>query len=117
MARKTIRVGLVGVGATAQINHIPALRKTEGIELVALSDPDRDKTGRVAQKFQVPKTYQNFEQLLEDDAIDAVDICTPNYLHAPMAIFDQNPGSSGAVISLPPARAVTRRSRLPTPSS
>lgn len=86
MARKTIRVGLVGVGATAQINHIPALRKTEGIELIALSDPDRDKSGRVAQKFQVPKTYVSFEELLEDDAIDAVDICTPNYLHAPMAI-------------------------------
>ena len=86
MARKTLRVALVGVGAAAQIAHIPALRKTEGTELAALCDRDPEKAARVAQKFQVPKVHARFDDLLADEEIDAIDICTPNYLHAPMAI-------------------------------
>ncbi|HET7225136.1 MAG TPA: Gfo/Idh/MocA family oxidoreductase [Candidatus Eisenbacteria bacterium] len=86
MARKTLRIGLVGVGAAAQINHIPALKHTEDVEIVALCDRDPEKTARVAQKFGVPKVYGRFEELLSDDDVDAVDICTPNFLHSPMAI-------------------------------
>jgi predicted dehydrogenase len=86
VARKTLRIGLIGVGAAAQINHIPALRRIEGFELVALADRDAEKVSRVAQKFQVAKAYTRLEELLSDESIDVVDICTPNYLHAPMAV-------------------------------
>jgi predicted dehydrogenase len=85
VARKILRIGLVGVGAAAQVNHIPALKKTEDVELVALCDRDDEKTSRVAQKFGIPRTYNRLEEILSDDEIDAIDICTPNYLHAPMA--------------------------------
>ncbi|HTR96700.1 MAG TPA: Gfo/Idh/MocA family oxidoreductase [Candidatus Acidoferrales bacterium] len=86
MARKTLKIGLIGVGAAAQVNHIPALRKVEGLELVALCDRDPEKAQRVAQKFGVPKAFARIEDLLELDGLDAVDVCTPNYLHAPMAL-------------------------------
>ncbi|OGF15296.1 MAG: hypothetical protein A2W00_06850 [Candidatus Eisenbacteria bacterium RBG_16_71_46] len=85
MAKRTIRVGLVGVGAAAQVNHIPALKKTEGLELVALSDRDPDKASRVAQKFQIPGVHSRVDDMFADDEIDVIDICTPNFLHAPMA--------------------------------
>jgi predicted dehydrogenase len=85
VARKMLRIGLVGVGAAAQINHIPALKRTEDVEIVALCDRDPEKTQRVAQKFGIPRVYGRFEELLSDDDVDAVDICTPNFLHAPMA--------------------------------
>jgi predicted dehydrogenase len=85
LAKKTLRIGLVGVGAAAQINHLPALKKMEGIEIAALCDRDPEKAARVAQKFGVPTYYTRFEELLGDDSIDAVDLTTPNYLHAPMA--------------------------------
>ena len=86
MARKMLRIGLVGVGAAAQINHIPALKKIEDLELVALCDRDPEKVARVAQKFQIPRSYTRLEELLSDEAVQAIDICTPNYLHAPMAM-------------------------------
>ncbi len=85
MARKSLRIGLVGVGAAAQINHIPALKRTEDVEIVALCDRDPEKTARVAQKFGIPRCYGRIEELLSDDEVDAVDLCTPNFLHAPMA--------------------------------
>ncbi len=65
MAKKTLKIGLVGVGAAAQVNHIPALMKVEDLELVALCDRDPEKAQRVAQKFGIPKA---------------------NYLHSPMAV-------------------------------
>jgi predicted dehydrogenase len=86
VARKILRIGLVGVGAAAQVNHIPALRKVEDLELVALCDRDPEKVARVAQKFQVPRSYTRFEEMLSDDEVDAIDICTPNFQHAPMAM-------------------------------
>lgn len=86
MARKNIRIGLIGVGAAAQINHIPALKKTEGLELTALCDRDPEKAARVAQKFGIERAFDRLDDLLELDDIDAVDVCSPNYLHAPMAI-------------------------------
>ncbi len=85
MARKTLRIGLVGVGGAAQINHIPAWKKIEGVELVALCDRDPEKAARVAQKFQVPRVHARVDDLLADEDIDAIDVCTPNYLHAPIA--------------------------------
>jgi predicted dehydrogenase len=85
VARKTLRIGLVGVGAAAQISHIPTLMRTEGLELVALCDRDPEKAHRVAQKFQIPFASSRLDDLLEDETLDAIDICTPNFLHAPMA--------------------------------
>ena len=84
MARKVLRIGLVGVGAAAQINHIPAWKRIEGVELVALCDRDPEKAARVAQKFQIPRVHNRVDDLLTDPEIDAIDICTPNYLHAPI---------------------------------
>ncbi|MFN8588081.1 MAG: Gfo/Idh/MocA family oxidoreductase [Candidatus Eisenbacteria bacterium] len=86
MAKKTFKVALIGVGAAAQVNHIPALKKTEGLELVALCDKDPEKASRVAQKFGIPRAVSRMDEILADDEIAAVDITTPNYLHAPMAI-------------------------------
>jgi len=85
VARKTLRVGLVGLGAAAQISHIPALKRIEDLELAVICDRDPEKGARVAQKFQVAKSCSRFEELLGED-LDVVDICTPNYLHAPMAV-------------------------------
>jgi predicted dehydrogenase len=85
VARKTLRIGLVGVGAAAQVSHIPVLKRMEDVELVALCDRDGEKAARVASKFQVPTSTSRLDDLLADEDIDAIDICTPNFLHAPMA--------------------------------
>jgi predicted dehydrogenase len=86
VAKKTLKIGLVGVGAAAQVNHIPTLKRLEGAELVVLCDRDPEKAARVAQKFGVPRTVGRFDDLLVDEELDAIDICTPNYLHRPMAV-------------------------------
>ncbi len=111
MARKTLRIGLVGVGAAAQINHIPALKKTEDVELAWLCDRDPEKVQRVAQKFGIPNQSNRLDDLLADDALDAIDICTPNFLHAPMTLAALEAGKH-VLCERPLARSSTEAAQM-----
>ncbi len=47
---------------------------------------DDDRVCLVAAEYGVPQTYREYEQLLAAPEIDAVSVCLPNALHAPVAI-------------------------------
>jgi predicted dehydrogenase len=82
-SRDTVRLGLVGAGAIAQLAHLPVLSKIKGAELVALCDNDGPKASAIAERLQIPGVFTDFEDLLELDQVDAVVIATPNHLHEP----------------------------------
>jgi predicted dehydrogenase len=86
MANKKVRIGLVGAGHVAQIAHIPAYKKNLDVELVAVVDDDPIKAQRICEQFGFNEWYEDITEMLKKSDVDAVDICTPNYLHAPMAI-------------------------------
>jgi len=81
--KEPVRIGVVGAGAIAQLAHLPVLAKMRGTQLVALCDNDRPKARALADRFGVPDVYTDIEDLLEQDALDAVVIATPNHLHEP----------------------------------
>jgi predicted dehydrogenase len=83
---RPVRVGIVGAGAAAQLSHIPAYGRLSNARLVAVCDSDGGKARRVARHFAVPMAIEDYRELLNLEDIDAVDICAPNYLHAPVAI-------------------------------
>jgi len=85
----TVRLGIVGLGWWACEVHIPNLRKVEGAEIRALCsrNPGNIARGRKALGAAAePLAFSDYDELLASDAVDAVVICTPNYLHAPMAL-------------------------------
>ena len=82
-AKDTVRLGLVGVGAIAQLAHLPVLSKLKGAELVALCDNDGPKASAIAERLKIPDVFTDIEDLLELDQVDAVVIATPNHLHEP----------------------------------
>jgi predicted dehydrogenase len=92
MPRKKIRVAVIGAGAVAQINHIPAYGRLETAEVVAVCDTDVEKAKRVAARFGVPTATADHNELFARDDIDAVDVCVPNHLHAPISIAALNAG-------------------------
>jgi predicted dehydrogenase len=81
--KPTVRIGVVGAGAIAQIAHLPALARLRGAELVALCDNDGPKARALAERFNVADVFTDIEDLLEFDELDAVIISTPNHLHEP----------------------------------
>jgi predicted dehydrogenase len=81
--KETVRIGVVGAGAIAQLAHLPVLAKMRGAQLVAVCDNDRPKARALADRFDVPDVFTDIEDLLELDELDAVVVATPNHLHEP----------------------------------
>ena len=86
MANKKVRVAVVGAGHVAQIAHIPAYKQNRDVELVAVVDDDPVRARRIKESFGFDEWYEDISEMLKQSDVDAVDVCTPNYLHAPMSI-------------------------------
>lgn len=80
-----IKVAVIGCGAIAQRRHVPEYANNEQVELVAFADPKIERAQEMADTHG-GKAYASYEEILANEKIDAVSICTPNYLHAPMTI-------------------------------
>ncbi|MBI4421600.1 MAG: Gfo/Idh/MocA family oxidoreductase [Gemmatimonadetes bacterium] len=78
---RTLRVGVVGAGAIAQVAHLPVLAKLKGVEVAAVCDNDLPKAQALARRFAVRDAFDDIEDLLGYAKPDAVVICTPNHLH------------------------------------
>lgn len=79
-----VRIGLVGAGRIADLECLGYLDHPHA-EIVAVCDTDKAAAERRAQEWRA-RSYTDFDQFLEDNEIDAVDILTPHHLHAPQAI-------------------------------
>lgn len=81
-----LRIAVIGCGAICD-NHITAILN-KGYLICALCDIDPQKAEAKIQKHQLKNAtvYTDYNELLEAEAPDAVHICTPHFLHAPMAI-------------------------------
>lgn len=86
-----LRVGVIGCGSIAQHRHLPEYKANKNVELVAVCDIHEGRAEEVAEKYGV-KAYTNYEELLKSGLVDAVSVCTPNYLHAPISIAALNAG-------------------------
>lgn len=82
---KTLKVGVIGCGSIAQHRHLPEYAFNQHVELVAVCDSDKERATTVAEKYGV-KAYTSYEELLQSGEVEAVSVCTPNYLHAPISI-------------------------------
>jgi predicted dehydrogenase len=79
-----IPVGVIGTGFIGPA-HIEALRRLPGVEVVALADVDDATAKAKADGLGVAQSYGDYRRLLARDDVQAVHICTPNYLHFEMA--------------------------------
>lgn len=78
-----MRVSVVGCGAVSG-NHLNALKKLSSVEISSVVDIIKDRADSTAKKYGC-KAYYDFETMLKEDKPDCIHICTPHYLHVPMA--------------------------------
>ena len=87
-----IKVAVVGCGSISKYRHIPEYAANENVELVAFCDPIVERAQKYADQYGA-KAYANYEDMLTELKPDAVSVCTPNYLHAPVSIAAANAGA------------------------
>jgi predicted dehydrogenase len=81
-----INVAVIGCGKIASSQHIPAYYKNPLSQIKYLVDIIPERARELADKYHVPYTTADFRDILTDQDIKAVSICTPNQTHAPIAI-------------------------------
>lgn len=76
-----LKVALVGVGGISGA-HIPAWESMDDAELVAICDirPER------MENYPDKRHYTDFDEMLEKEDVDILDICLPTFLHADFAV-------------------------------
>src|SRR5579859_2377979 len=74
--RKDVRIGILGSGFIVDSCHLVSYRKA-GFNPVAIASRNRQRAAEVAQRHQIPKVCDTYEQLLNDPAIEVLDIAVP----------------------------------------
>jgi len=79
-----IGVAIVGTGFGATV-HIPGFRENNRTEVVALYHRNLEKARSLALKYEVQNYFDQLEELLSLETVDAVALSTPPFLHYEMA--------------------------------
>ena len=80
-----VRVAVIGCGGIGAY-HARSYGALAGADLVAACDTDEAALARLAGEHGLGKVYADYEDLLADGDIDAVSVCLPNRLHAPVSV-------------------------------
>jgi len=79
------RGAMLGAGNVAVNGHLPAWKDRADVEIVAAADARPERLEAFAGVFPQARRYDSAEELLEREALDFVDICTPPGTHALLA--------------------------------
>ncbi len=117
--RKKIRVGFIGAGEIAEY-HMGILSKMDDVKIVAASDI-RAEALKAVEKAHRVKVYESYTDMLAEGGIDAVSVCTPNYLHkqptidaldAGLDVMVEKPMAMNAVEARSMVKAAKKNKRL-----
>lgn len=84
MKESSVGIGIVGCGSIAirgPLEHFQWREYDDLCHIAAVCDPVPGRARAVAEKYGVPHSYENYEDLLRDESVDAVTLCTPIGLH------------------------------------
>ncbi len=82
-----LKVGLIGAGGFGNI-HLSGYTKNNYCQLVAVASGTKKSATLASEKYNIPGVYwgDDWKRMLENENLDIVSICSPNYLHAEMTI-------------------------------
>lgn len=83
---KKLRYACVGAGGIADKKHLNEYIKLGRIEPVAICASSKASANRLAVKYAVRGIYTDYIAMFEKERPDFISICTPNNLHAPIAM-------------------------------
>lgn len=83
--KEQVKVALIGCGRVAEV-HAKALSELPHTKLAAVVDIKPERAQRFGKVYNCGNVLTDYKEALRDPQIDAVEICTPHYLHAPIAI-------------------------------
>ena len=102
MSERIIKWGFIGCGEVTKYKSGPAFQKIENSEVVAVMSRNGDKAKTYAKERGIPKWYDDAQELIDDEEVNAVYIATPPSSHATYAIMSMK--SAAASTAFPKKR-------------
>ena len=87
-----VRWGIIGAGDIAHRVMAPAMRESEYSQLVAVMRTTQAKAEEFAHEHDVPRAYDQVEDLVGDPEVEAVYIATPVNQHCPNTLMAASQG-------------------------
>ncbi|MCC2669153.1 MAG: oxidoreductase [Armatimonadetes bacterium] len=114
-----IGYGIVGCGVIAPWHAGSLKDHVQGARLVACCDEVPERAREFAAKYDIPKVYTDYAEMLADPEVQAVSVCTPSGLHSEMVIQASHAGKHAmtekpmdiTLAKIDEMIAVTRRNR------
>ena len=79
-----LRVAIIGCGKIADA-HAAQIRGIKGCDLVGVCDREKLMARQLAERFEVPRCFDDLGQLLRDTRPDVVHVTTPPQSHLSLA--------------------------------
>ncbi len=101
MSEAPLRLGLVGCGRLAEVGYAPAAGRVKDIEIVAVTDPNRNRRGLLSRRTGA-SAHAQLSQMLAAGPLDGVIICSGPEDHEEAARAVAAAGIT-ALVEKPPA--------------
>jgi len=79
-SKKKLTIGMIGMGFISEV-HIRAYRTHGDVEIKAFADSNQGLLVQKGKLFGINELYPDYHYMLEDKAIDVIDVMTPHFLH------------------------------------
>lgn len=89
-----IKVGVIGCGTIANSQHIPAYLKNENVIIKYFCDIIPERAAAAVEKYGCGIAVTDYHEVLADEEVEAVSVCTPNLMHAIIAIDAMRAGKN-----------------------
>ncbi len=86
-----LKIGIIGCGSIAQNRHLGEYANHQAVKITAVCDIVEERAQKTAEAYGA-KAYTSYEEMLKAEKFDAISVCLPNYLHAPVSIAALNEG-------------------------
>ena len=87
-----VKVGIIGTGGISHAHMTGYKAIPDRVEMTAVCDIDEEKVKAYAAKFNVPRWYTDYNEMLAKENLDAVSVTTWNAAHKGAAIAALNAG-------------------------
>lgn len=81
-----MKVAVIGCGTIANAQHIPAYMKNEEAEIKYFCDIIPERAEAAVEKYGCGIAVTDYREVLADEEIEAISVCTPNKVHSEIAI-------------------------------
>lgn len=99
-----VGLGIVGAGSIADV-HLQAYAAHPAVRVVALADVRAEAARGLANRYGLSRTATDYRELLDDPAVELIDLCLPHFLHCPVALEAFQAGKS-VIVEKPMALTV-----------